>query len=796
MKIIRLALRSILSFRTYSGINLIGLALSLACFITIFRYVYGEFMVDRFNKNLDRMYVTVHEHNNEWEKKYAGEWQFWQGRGGVKEFTDLLEHPGVENYSIFKVFNNEKIALDGWDYDVRLLVADSNFLKVTDYPLVSGVGNLSEPNSVLITENFAKKLFGKQNPVGKTLQYSYGVALTISGVIGTTSTKATLSFDVIVSYYFSNSWMGIPQTIVRLDPGVDYQTVNKQHESFNPEQNTRYQLFPLSKLYFDKSVTDRSGGYRHGNYNYVLVLMAVGFLILLIGVVNYVNIYTVIVLHRGRELGVKKVFGAGRHNIFLQLLAENFVLTGLALLGAFVFTNAFSPFITNTLRFDQTGSIRFDTLLSFVLLFTLPVIAILFPYFRYCYSTPVDSFSNFGKIQGADNMRSIFLSFQYMVTISMIIVSLFFVKQLKFMMNSEPGYRTNDIIKAFFIKDDNSTHIRSKTGVEVLNIYRKEKQDSVAIEQRMNACPLFTYWTYGDSPNKSGSHTFVFKTDEVDYKEVEISSMISDENWLKIFDIQLLEGRLWDDQIDDYDNELVIVSESFLKLFGISDFSNASLQWKNYEESFFRIAGVIKDYNPLHLSQKSVPVVLSYLPLRRHFSNHLLIASVVPGRMQEAITFLRKLHDETVGGEFNYTLVEDEIREMYSEDRKIASIYSIFTLIAIFVSALGLFSMSLFDIQKRRKEIAIRKINGAILVDIIRLLLKKYFWSLTISFVIAAPIALFAINRYLEGFANKTPVSWSLFAVAFIITAGVSLLTLIYQTRKAANQNPAEEINK
>ena len=170
------------------------------------------------------------------------------------------------------------------------------------------------------------------------------------------------------------------------------------------------------------------------------------------------------------------------------------------------------------------------------------------------------------------------------------------------------------------------------------------------------------------------------------------------------------------------------------------------------------------------------------------------MASIIPGRTQEAIEFLRNLHDETVGGEFSYSFVEDEVRAMYVEDTKIATIYSIFTLTAIFISALGLFSMSLFDIQQRRKEIAIRKINGATITDIIRLLLKKFFFSLFLSFIIATPAALFIIHRYLEGFAHKASVSWWLFAAAVAPTAAISLLTLIYQTQKAANQNPADVI--
>jgi len=203
----------------------------------------------------------------------------------------------------------------------------------------------------------------------------------------------------------------------------------------------------------------------------------------------------------------------------------------------------------------------------------------------------------------------------------------------------------------------------------------------------------------------------------------------------------------------------------------------------------YRIVGVVKDFDYLHLSQKANPVAF-YYSQGGHYDR--LMAVIVPGRTQDAIEFLQKLHDETVGGEFSYSFVEDEIRVMYAEDKKIATIYSIFTFIAIFISALGLFSMSLFDIQQRRREIAIRKVNGASVYDIIRLLLKKYFLSLAISFIIAAPAAMLAINRYLEDFAKKASVSWWLFAAAVTVTAGISLLTLIYQTHKAANQNPAE----
>ena len=739
------------------------------------------------------MYVTMNESRNGQvvSSGLFGAHAWWSN--SVTRI-DVLAHPGVEKHSTISLFENEKINLDNRIYHTKILAADSNFLKITGFPLIYGVDRLAEPKSALITQSFAKKLFGDQNPVGKTFQFTDGAVLTITGVLGPTSTKTSFSFDIILSYYYADNWMGAPQIFVKLYPGVDYQSINKQFESFDSENNERFQLYPLSKVYFDTNMQSMGSVYSKGNYGYVIILILVGCLILLIGVINYINIYTVIVLHRGRELGVKKVFGAGRHTIFLQLLVENLLMTVFALFLAFIFTKVLHPFVTNTLHLDQIPNIRFDMLLSFFVLCLLPVIAILYPFFRYYYFAPVNSFRSFDKIRSTDSLRRFFLSFQYITTIAMIIVSLFFVKQLRYMMSVEPGYRTKDIIQVHNIRTYEDSHSFNAASNERSKRLIQDYRNETEIKNRMNNCPLFTGWTYCESPADRDNQSYqLVKMTDGDYKE--IRGLASDEHWMKIFGIQLLQGRLWDDAIDNSGNNMVIVTESFLKLFGISDFYNATLQFKGKEEISFRIAGVVKDFNHLHLSQKPAPVVLQYRRLKSTIMGS-LIASIVPGRTKDAIEFLRKLQEDTIGGEFEYSFVEDAINKLYQKDKNIASIYSFFTFIAIFVSAMGLFSMSLFDVRQRRKEIAIRKINGATVIEIIRLLLKKYFWTLTISFVIATPVALYAINRYLEDFANKTPVSWWLFAVALVITGGVSLLTLIYQTHKAANQNPAEVVSR
>ena len=811
MKTLRLAFRSILHFRMYSIVNLIGLALSLACVITIFRYIYGEFTVDKFNKKLDRIYVITQEMSSRpGEVSFSGVITL----RGRQTIANPSEHPGVEMVSHFTRFDIDEINVDDRKYNAIIVASDSNFLKLTGFPLVSGAGKLTELNSVLITQPFAEKIFGNENPVGKTFQHSTGEILTITGVIGKTSTKATLAFDIVMSSDFSFSSMPSPQTFVMLYPGVDYRTINKQYEDYIDMPlrgyQIRCQLFPLSKVYFNKHINNWV--FKQGNHDHANVLMTVGFLILLVGIINYINIYTVFVLRRGRELGVKKVFGAGRHNIFIQLLAENQLMAGFALISALFVAHITYPLINNVLQLEQTPNIHFDLLLIFGILLFLPLITTLFPFLRHNYFMPVNSLRNFDKIRGG-NVRRIFLLLQYIITMIMIIVSLLFVKQLRFMLNADPGFQTKDIIKVSFQKFQSYhkpimiyNYIKNADGsITPVGIneefdaerakWAEEKATAEKIAHEINACPLFTNWTSCSSPNEFKIFNFKFKSLDGEYKEIKLER--ASENWLKLFDIQLIEGQFWDDTMDDNNPTAFIVTESVLKLFGITDFNNAMLQsedelWRKEKNPVFRIVGIVKDINYLHLSQKSNPIAFYFT--KESSVNSDVKAAIVPGLKQEAIEFLKKLHEETVGGEFTYSFVEDEVHEMYKEDKKIATIYSVFTFIAIFVSALGLFSMSLFDMQQRRKEIAIRKVNGASFSDIIRILLKKYFWTLTISFVIATPIALFAIYRYLEDFANKATVSWWLFALALIITAGISLLTLLWQTQKAANQNPAEVV--
>jgi hypothetical protein len=381
----------------------------------------------------------------------------------------------------------------------------------------------------------------------------------------------------------------------------------------------------------------------------------------------------------------------------------------------------------------------------------------------------------------------------------LIVVSLFFVKQLNFMLDKDLGFRTQNIIQVPFLKgywgSSNMSQEESRAKRE------KEQGISDVIKQKLNESALIENWSFGKFP-VTGNASFGYKFTVAD-KEIECRTLHVDETWFKLFDVPLLDGRLWDNEIDDFFSYNLIVTESTLKQFGITDYREALMQpyqrlwWASGREEEmktnppYRIVGVVKDFHLAHLSQQLKPIVFYF---SNAFMYNPVIASFVPGRRQEVIELMKNLHNELIGGEFTYSFIEDEIEAMYKDDKKVAVICTVFTGIAILISMLGLFGISLFDIRQRRKEIAIRKVNGARIIDIIRLLLKKYFVVLSVAFAASIPVTLFTVYKYLENFAHKAPVSWWLFAVALVVTLAISLLTLLYQTYKAGNENPADVI--
>ncbi|WP_302798225.1 ABC transporter permease [Parabacteroides goldsteinii] len=798
MKILLLAIRSLSRFRLYTVINILGLAMSLTCVMIISRHVYRELTVDHFNKNLDRICLVTQHFEQEIMPRFYYNFNPGTGIGDAR----LVNNPSVEKVAPFSSFTEDYITVDDKKYNARILVADTAFLQILDYPVVSDNKQipLQDPQGAVITRNFARKLFGTDKDiVGKSIQHSNGKTITITTVLDEPVDKSSIQFDLLVSLQLQERWGRAFNALVLLAPGTDINKLNKEFISSKKEGSKEIpnQLLPLGKSYFDKTVNMFDDTYLRGNYSNVLVLAGVAFLILLIGIFNFINIYTVLMLKRARELGMKKVFGARAFQMLVQLVGENIVMIGCALFIAWILIEISGGAIESTLGISQVNNLTFDLLLSTGILLLLPAITSVYPFIKYNYTPPITSLRSVNTSGNSVVSRAVFIVFQYIITCCLIIVSLFFMKQLHFMLNADLGYKTKDIIKAQFIK--HPSNVWSMPDEDRTKYFNNINRLDGEIKQKMNASPLFYQWVYGDSPHTIQESGIRLKTTEGEYKEV-CSAYMSAEN-IQMYGLQLKEGRFWNDSIDNTYGYQFIINETAQKLFGITNIETALLQpdsrlWFTSRDDRktnppYHIIGVVKDFKFTHLSKPNAPLVISN---SGSYNSQKLMASIVPGKKQEAIAFLKKLHNDTVGGEFEYSFVEDEVSALYKDDKKAAYIYSLFTVIAILISSLGLFSLSLFDVQQRYREIAIRKVNGATTRTVMQMMLRKYFKLLGLAFIISLPVSLLAIFKYLENFANKAPISWWIFAVALLITAGISLATLIWQIRKAARTNPAEAI--
>ena len=744
MKIIKQAIRTLSKFRLYFTINLLGLILSLTCGMILLRYIHQELTVDHYVKDLDRTYLTVREFQNR-----SPILNSITNRNNDPNFVNIID-VSVESYSTFTILRNTDVIVDNSYYKVNTIATDTMFLDILTYQLKTGSLKFRSPNDAIITDKLAKKIFGNENPLGRTIVYEpTGNTHTVTGVLKEPVTKASINFDLLISTIHKNQWNVSGITLIKLFSGVDVKKQNSKYAEFIPlsewaNVQSRLQLFPLKGSYINNTFNidgNFIGVIHQGNSNAVMILSTVLILILVVGFFNYSNIYTVLTLNRAREFGVKKVYGATGKYVFGQIWLENLLLTLIALFVVWTVIELTGGLMESLFSIPIKTNLLFDVYISFFILLVFPILVSIYPAIKYNYSPPIVSLRSINITGKSVVSRVIFLSLQYVVTFFILVVSLFFMKQLHYMLNMDLGYRTNDIIRFDVVLNN-----RAEEGI--INRVQWERNIKNIMQQKMDESPLIERFAYGDFMHSITPRT-PMKKEGGEFQLVANASLSSD--YMDIFEFQLIEGRLWgDSKGNSSDKPQIIINETAKRIFDIKDISQEFLQREtlvlppginiNNQDinSAYEIVGVIKDFKTNHLSKENVPLIIS----NNRYSSGPFIAVINPKKREETIKFLKDTYIELVGErDFEYTFLEDEIDAMYKEDKQVTTIFITFALVAILISCLGLYGLSLFDIRQRYREIALRKINGASVKDIISLLLKKYTYILAVSFLLAVPVS-------------------------------------------------------
>lgn len=800
MKRFILSVRILARFKASTFINLLGLVFSISCALIIIRYIHQERQVNHFCPALERSYLMTVV-NEAKQRRLGGS----EDLNHDPNYRNPLEDPCVEMVTRFRLYDEDYVLSGSHRFPVQTVVTDSLFLAMLPYPGIEGDLRMRSPHDAIITKQLADRLYGNENPIGQTLQTSGGEMVTVTGVIGEPATKSFLQFDLILSENLHKFWNKMEYELVRLHSPEDAIRLNQKNSRpmklrAYSQSPVYYELIPLKDFYMDTTVRSANDKMMaKGNPVSLKILSWVVLMLLLVGGFNYVNLNTVIMLKRSKELGMKKVFGAKGYEIFAQLYLENFCLIAISLLLTWTIVEVTRGIVAQWFGIPVMQDMRFDIMLSLAFLFLMPWIVTLFPYLRYRYVQPIRSLRGIGGGGHAHSVHILFLLFQYIITIGLIIVSIYFSKQLHYVLNFDLGYHTKDIIQCTLLQED--TFSREFQSREEWEAYRERKEKvNALIKKRLDESPLFMHWTEGEAPN--GTNFFPMQCTASTGERAELKIAFVDQSYMELFGFKPLDGRLWDNEKDKFTQYKFIINEAARKAFRIENIYEATIQ--PYKRLWFsvygdmdvnppyEITGVVKDFRLNHLSQPDSPTAFCFSDIGE--VSHIL-ASIVPGKRQEAIAYLDKLFHELNGdGEFEYSFVEDDIAARYQDDKRVVRIYTVFAVITILISCLGLFGLSLYDIQQRQREIALRKINGASSHAIFKLLLRKYAYTLGLAFVVASALSCIVVQKYMESFYYHTSLSLWIFLLAALIVVVTSLCTIGWQIGRAMRINPVEAI--
>ena len=778
MKTIKYAIRFLVRSKSYTLINLLGLAFSLACCIILMRYIHRELTVDTHCVDREKVYMT--KVSMEGSEHVAG-------ISGYSYDPIELDENQIEIKSHFTSLEEDFLLVNGYRFPSRTIVTDSAFFQLFHYPLLQGKVSLDKPTSVLLMKEFAQKLFGKTNPIGKTIQHSNGKELIIEGVLDQPSCKSSIQFDMVLSRHLSTRWERMTTDFYRFLPSTDIKAMNevgrKPRYMNNPQWDTRqftFSFVPLQETYWHSEWQDQKTMFLSGEKSHLYILCGVCLLLLLTGILNFVNIYLMCMLRRGKEYGLKKVYGANKSNMFLQIWLENFLLTASALLVAWFIIEVTQIPVSHLLN-TQFTYIAFDGWLSLGILLLLPIITSIYPFVKYSLDSPIRSIQSIGWSSRSVRSRMVFLGMQYLLTLIITVCALYYNTQLSLLLNTNPGFRTQNIIavKLIYSSQDYSGYSEEK--------YQKERARNIAIGEKLKGCPVIEniepVW------DKITERAYESNYITPEGEKTLLARRLVSPSFFKLFNIELEEGVIPEN------NEKIcyIINRAAMKALQFSSLEDASIveenrYRRNKNTPFNPIIAIAKNYYGGHLSMGAQPTVYEI----GNFGRESVYIAYQEGKLQELLKYLRGIMKEFYGTEtVEYSILDEEVKAIYQEDRKIAGIYNIFAVIAIVVSCLGLFGISLFDIRQRYREIAIRKVNGAGLKDLYRLLFKKYLLVLVASFVVATPLAYYLIHRYTADFAVKAPIGIGIFVWALLLIVAISVGTLWWQIRKASNIDPA-----
>jgi len=790
------AVRNILRHKVYSFINIMGLAVGMACCMIILLIIQDTLSYDRFHENAADIYRIIQK------VKFANcseKWAITSGPVGPslkKDFPDIINAARIVwPIQILLTYKDKH-------FEEKVVFADGSIFEMFTFPFIKGdpATAFDNPNSIVLSEKIAEKYFGNENPIGKiittitedpaqvTIMEKKRHTFQVTGVMKNIPRHSTVKADIFMPLEstrdlldrrpdnWKNTWL---QTFIQLPrdtPHKDFVQKISTYLNDKPviSKDIKLNLQPLKEVHL----------YSDFEYDWlaiknliaIVILFSGGALfILIIACLNFMNLATARSGNRAREVGIRKVMGAHKSDLIKQFYGESILLAFVALLVALILVELLLPLFN-----DLVGSkLSLDISNGAVVYLGLPLIAMITGILSGSY--PALFLSSFqpikvlkGTLQSGPQgsvFRKILIVFQFALTILLIVFTAAVYQQLNYMRNKDLGFAKDNIV---------CVPIRGNMREKFLSLKKELLQHPYIEAVTASASLLIRGWRYSDN-----GWAWEGKNP---HEEIEIRVEMVDDDYLKTFGMEIVEGRNFSKEYSTDANEAVIVNEKTVQVMGLE--SAVSSRLKHWDKSY-KIIGVVKNYHLRSLREDIDPLVLFYRPDYTFYLSIRLKSERVPQTIAYIETIWKKY---ALGYPFDYRFLDEALDDLYGIEKIMGAIFKYASILAIFVACLGLFGLVSFMAEQRTKEIGIRKTLGASVTKIVLLFSKEFAKCVLIANIIALPAAYFLVHVWMNDYTYRTTISFWIFILASILTIVIALLTVSYQAIKAARANPVEAL--
>jgi ABC-type antimicrobial peptide transport system permease subunit len=795
------AYRNLKRNKSFTFINVAGLAVGIAVCMIIFIIIQFQSSYDNFHLKKDRIYrvLTEYHHADAPEVFYGPGIPFPMPTGLKTEFSQIGKIARV-----YTEHNDQLLILDTNGQPIKkfkeergVFFTEPSFFYIFDFPWLAGnaATALKDPNSAVLSKDIAEKYFGNwKTAIGKTIKWNNREVLKVTGVLASIPPNTDFQLKVVISYGtgytkdFSKStdWDGTASSFgcyILLPENISVAAFNTQLRAYSkrmksPENKDSHIVQPLSDVHYDTKTGNFSG--RTISHELINVLWLIAAFILLIACVNFINLSTAQAVNRSKEVGIRKVLGSNKWQLKLQFIAETFLIVVISIILSTIITSIVLPSINKILDLQLFLNIfRNPALLLFLVIVTIVVtiLAGFYPSLVLSAFNPVNALKSklSAKSTRGISLRRGLVVFQFVIAQGLIIGTLIIVKQMNYFTNQPLGFDKEAIVNIPFPGDSSGT---SKLGYLQKQLSGIKDIESISFSSNTPVEDDNDNWT---------TFTFNHAIKETDFYAI---NKWTDNAYLPTYKLPLVAGRNL--SASDTAKEF-IVNEMLVKNLGIRNPQDALNKEISLWDGRIKgpIVGVLKDFNSRSFRRDLAPVLLTTMKRGYSEAGIKLSSNNITSTMQSIEKVWSNTFPDFV---FEYQFLDTKIADFYKQENQLSQLYKIFAVIAIFLSCLGLYGLASFMAVQRIKEVGIRKVLGATSRSIVYLFSKEFIILISIAFVIATPLAWYFMNKWLQDYVYRIDISWWIFIIGGFASIIIALVTVSFQAIKAAITNPVESL--